>query len=125
MPPKKANKAKPKRIPHPNETPLKHKAPGHGAVERAKNQMWTPEPSSGSASQHQQTSSGSNVARPKYKATSSISTSMGIGIGRGGGGGGVVKTKKSAPPAAVIAGVATTTHGRANPDSDFFGKPPL
>ena len=37
MPPKKGQ-AKKKRVPHANETPLKDKQPGHGAVERAKNQ---------------------------------------------------------------------------------------
>jgi hypothetical protein len=122
MPPKSKAK-KPKRIPHPNETPLKHKAPGHGAVERAKNQMWS-EPSNAA-----QQTSGSNLpvaAKPKYKATPAIST-IGIGIGRGGGGG--VKKKK-----AVLPTVDTTMRkdvcgtggeGRANPDSDFFGKPQL
>jgi hypothetical protein len=94
MPPKKVTKKpKPKRVPHANETPLKDKQPGHGAVERAKNQMWS-EPSSTA----QQTSrSNAPVDRPKYKATSTI----GIGIGRGGGGG--VKKKNAA--AAVAADV--------------------
>mmetsp|Transcript_24438 Transcript_24438/g.44197 ORF Transcript_24438/g.44197 Transcript_24438/m.44197 type:complete len:103 (+) Transcript_24438:82-390(+) len=97
MPPKKVKKPKPKRVPHANETPLKDKQPGHGAVERSKNQMWS-EPSSAA----QQTSrSNVPVARPKYKATSTI----GIGIGRGGGGGGV-KKKNAAP--AVTAVVSTT-----------------
>ncbi|GMH69267.1 hypothetical protein TrLO_g15209 [Triparma laevis f. longispina] len=75
MPPKKS---KPKRVPHPNETPLKHKAPGHGAVERSKNNMW-------SMTSSEATSTASAVVaknRPKYKATSN---SMVVGIGRGGG----------------------------------------
>ena len=121
MPPK-GKKPKPKRVPHANETPLKDKQPGHGAVERAKNQMW----SESSSAAQQQTSSNVPVARPKYKATPII----GIGIGRGGGG---VKKKKSA--AAVPTGANTSirsdgisaggTAGKANPDSDFFRKPPL
>ena len=87
MPPKKS---KPKRTPHPNETPLKHKAPGHGAVERSKNNMWSTTSSESSC-----TASSAVVAknRPKYKATSN---SMAVGIGRGGigrGGGGVTKKK--------------------------------
>eukprot|EP00527_Entomoneis_sp_CCMP2396_P002896 CAMPEP_0198149318 /NCGR_PEP_ID=MMETSP1443-20131203/45983_1 /TAXON_ID=186043 /ORGANISM="Entomoneis sp., Strain CCMP2396" /LENGTH=59 /DNA_ID=CAMNT_0043814311 /DNA_START=82 /DNA_END=258 /DNA_ORIENTATION=- len=50
MPPKKGKPSKPKRVPHANETPLKDKQPGHGAVERAKNQMWTPAAASSSSS---------------------------------------------------------------------------
>jgi hypothetical protein len=106
MPPKnkgsKKGTAKPKRVPHANETPLKHKAPGHGAVERAKNSMWEPNtPSaaggSSSSSRLQQTA----PPRPKYKATTTTSISM-MGIGRGGGigsgsgsgnGGGGIKKK--------------------------------
>ncbi|KAL7530370.1 hypothetical protein ACHAXR_003450 [Thalassiosira sp. AJA248-18] len=133
MPPKKGQ-AKKKRIPHANETPLKDKQPGHGAVERAKNQMW-----SSSSSDQQRTTASSTpaagVARPKYKATSTIiGMGMGgIGIGRGGGGGGV--KKKKMPAAAAVAtkqrttpvgSVGTTAVGRrSNPDADFFGGPPL
>jgi hypothetical protein len=125
MPPKKGQ-AKKKRVPHANETPLKDLQPGHGAVERAKNQMWS-EPSS-AAQQTSSTRSNVPVAMPKYKASST--STIGIGIGRGGGG---IKKKKAA--AAVTPVVNTTTSsdvcssvgtvGRANPDSDFFGGPPL
>ena len=126
MPPKNGQ-AKKKRIPHANETPLKDKQPGHGAVERAKNQMWSSEQSSAA----QQTSTRSYapalpaVDRPKYKATSTIG--VGVGIGRGGGG---IKKKN----AAVAVTTKTTTRtgsddcssvgtaGRSNPDSDFFGR---
>ena len=79
MPPK-VKKSKPKRVPHANETPLKDKQPGHGAVERAKNQMWLEQSSSGAAM------SRSN-APVKYTPTPMI----GISIGRGGGG--VIKKK--------------------------------
>mmetsp|Transcript_32754 Transcript_32754/g.68871 ORF Transcript_32754/g.68871 Transcript_32754/m.68871 type:complete len:126 (-) Transcript_32754:689-1066(-) len=123
MPPKKAKKPKPKRIPHANETPLKDKQPGHGAVERAKNQMWLSGPSSSGAAQQTSSRSNAPVARPKYKATSAI----GIGIGRGGGVGGGV-TKKKATTASVSASapsdVSSAGSGRVNPDSNFFQKPP-
>lgn len=84
MPPKK-QQAKKKRVPHANETPLKHTQPGHGAVERAKNHMWSVPDQSSSA---KQTSTGSTVARPKYKTTATST----VGIGRGGG---IVKKKKA------------------------------
>ena len=135
MPPKKGQ-AKKKRVPHANETPLKDKQPGHGAVERAKNQMW----SSSSSSVQTTSSTGSAVqqapsavARPKYKPTSTIIGMGGVGIGRGGGGGGI-KKKKAASSAAVATMKNTTTStvgsvgtevGRSNPDADFFGGPPL
>eukprot|EP00985_Skeletonema_marinoi_P024493 scaffold17060_cov80-Skeletonema_marinoi.AAC.1 len=139
MPPKKGQ-AKKKRVPHANETPLKDKQPGHGAVERAKNQMWSS--SSSSSSSVQTTSSTgsavqqapSAVARPKYKATSTIIGMGGVGIGRGGGGGGGIKKKKAASSAAGATMKNTTTStvgsqrtavGRSNPDADFFGGPPL
>jgi hypothetical protein len=124
MPPKKGQ-AKKKRVPHANETPLKALQPGHGAVERAKNQMWS-EPSS-SAQQTTSTRSNVPVAKPKYKASSTAT--IGIGIGRGGGG---IKKKKVAAAATTVVNTTTSsdvgssvgTTGRANPDTDFFGGRP-
>ena len=141
MPPKtkqnsKKGTAKPKRVPHANETPLKHKAPGHGAVERAKGQMWEPSNSSGvggSTSLLQQTT----APRPKYKATTTTSISSMMGIGRGGGiSSGITKTKDSTTASrntgtTTKTSAATTIHSSAadnnnnterkvNPDLDFF-----
>ena len=86
--PAKKQQTKKKRVPHANETPLKHIQPGHGAVERAKNQMWS---NSGPSSAAQQTSTGSNVARPKYKATATST----VGIGQRGV---IAKKKKAVTP---------------------------
>lgn len=140
MPPKKG-KAKPKRIPHANETPLKHKQPGHGAVERAKNQMWHSEPSNSAQSTRAPGSAGSSAppVRPKYKATASTIGAMGIGI-RTSRGGGVGSTIKKKAPAVVVKKVVSTPSSvpkssdgtssansgtRANPDSNFFSKPTI
>ncbi|CAB9519364.1 expressed unknown protein [Seminavis robusta] len=110
MPPKKKT-GKPKRVPHANETPLKHKAPGHGAVERAKNNMWT---SSDSSSNTPQSTSNSAPARPKYKANTTILSGIGIG-----GGGATVALKKKDSKTSAIPTVAVVPN-RANPDLDFF-----
>jgi|AntAceMinimDraft_1070359.scaffolds.fasta_scaffold17256_1 hypothetical protein len=39
--PKKSSGNPPRRVPHANETVAKGKQPGHGAVNRAKDAMWT------------------------------------------------------------------------------------
>jgi hypothetical protein len=85
MPPKK-------RVPHANETPLKHTQPGHGAVEKAKDSMWTPASGSAPTSSQPLLTVSAAAGKPKYKAsTTSLMT-----IGRGGGG----AKKKKAPDAA-------------------------
>mmetsp|Transcript_5080 Transcript_5080/g.10713 ORF Transcript_5080/g.10713 Transcript_5080/m.10713 type:complete len:119 (+) Transcript_5080:130-486(+) len=115
MPPQK-KKAKAKRIPHANETPLKHKAPGHGAVERSKNSMWT-----SSSSQMLSVAGGDAAGAPKKYTAAPVAT---LKFGRGGGG----SRKKSAATAVTVnngssskAGVAGVA-AKANPDSDFFPK---
>lgn len=122
MPPKKVKKSKPKRIPHANETPLKDKQPGHGAVERAKNHMWSEK--SNSSSQYQIASS-TGLNRSKYKATSTIKIGA---IGRGGG----LSIKKKSPsmipavePRPIHGDISETDVERANPDSDFFSTPSI
>ncbi|GMH67899.1 hypothetical protein TrLO_g3034 [Triparma laevis f. longispina] len=109
MPPKKS---KPKRTPHPNETPKKHLAPGHGHVERAKNNMWSTgdTPSSASAVT---TAQGS---KPKYKVMGSTDL---MSIGRGGGGG--VKKKVVKPVVVEKEGEKEKEGDRGNPDANFFG----
>ena len=149
MPPKtkqsKKGTAKPKRVPHANETPLKHKAPGHGAVERAKDQMWD-EPSTssggggGSSSLLPQTTTTAPKLKYKATTTSSISSMM-MGIGRGGGIGSGGKKKNPTTASRKTTGTTTTrsaaatiiptssaadnnnnnnTERKINPDSDFF-----
>jgi hypothetical protein len=69
MPPKK-QQGKKQRVPFPDETPLKHTQPGHGAVERAKRQMWSPSEPSSAAKQP------ATVVK-KYKATATSTISIG------------------------------------------------
>ena len=117
MPPKKGKK--PKRIPHANETPLKHQQPGHGDVERAKNTMWSSSGSGGNKA-----NSCSSIGQPKkYKAaTSTVLQSIGIGSSTVSDRG----TKKKVPAAVTSSTTGTTAAvgaPRANPDLDFFSKP--
>ncbi|GMH51322.1 hypothetical protein TrRE_jg5577 [Triparma retinervis] len=115
MPPKKS---KPRRTPHANETPLKHKAPGHGAVSRAEGNMWS---QGGGGGEGGEVKVVGGVDRPKYKAAS---TSV-MSIGRGGGGGGGMKKKKKAGvaegPTAKAEGTEVPAGAvRSNPDASFF-----
>lgn len=61
---------KKKRVPFPDETPLKHTQPGHGAVERAKHQMWSPADQASAAKQP------ATVVK-KYIATATSTISIG------------------------------------------------
>lgn len=127
MPPKKVKKKG--RVPHANETPLKHTQPGHGAVERAKNQMWATDSSTAATS----TAAAAHSSRPAYKAKP-ISGMGGIGIGRGTG---RAVCKKKASTSATTRSIdsntadtdstkpaPTTDALRSNPDADFFAAKP-
>jgi len=126
-----------------NENPQKHKAPGHGSVERAKGDMWTTSSSSSTSS----TTTTPSIAAPKnykvkkYVVAKDIGSGGGImstlGIGRGGGGGVMKKKKKKQVEKTTTTSTTTKTTAttkspsssttgvgvgqeRANPDADFF-----